>query len=290
MAKTLTSTHNSEADSSLAANSREAITAVVITRNEESMLANCLETLRWCDAIVVLDTGSTDRTPQIAEQMGAEVYTSKGKNFSDWRNEAAEKVNTQWIFYIDADERVTPPLAKAIQSRLLRSDFDAFRLKRNNIMWGRWFQYGGWSSDTLLRLVRKNRLKGWVGEVHEHAEVIGRVGEIEEPLVHLTHRTLYDGLRKSIDWTDVEAKLLFEANHPKVGPLRLVKIVVFDLFNRLVFKRAWKDGPEGTVVAMIQSMNRFLVYTRLWEMQQKPSVPQRYQRIESEILKQWEKA
>lgn len=270
--------------------SLEAVTAVVITKNEESMLANCLDTLAWCDAVLVLDTGSTDRTTQVAEQMGATVAKAKGTNFSQWRNEAAELVQTPWILYIDADERVTPPLAKSIQSRLKRSDYDAYRLRRNNIMWGRWFQHGGWNRDILLRLIRKNRLKGWVGEVHEHAEVIGRVGEIEEPLVHLTHRSLYDGLRKSLDWTDVEARLLLAANHPKVGPLRLIKIVTFDLIKRLVFQRAGKDGHEGAIEAMIQSMNRFLVYTRLWELQQKPTIPERYERIESEILKQWKKS
>lgn len=268
----------------------ETVTAVILTKNEESMLANCLDTLQWCDDILVLDTGSTDRTVQVAEQMGARTARARGTNFAQWRDEAAAKVTTAWVFYIDADERVTPPLAKAIQSRLKRGDFDAFRLRRNNIMWGRWFQFGGWNSDHLLRLVRKNRLKGWVGEVHEHAEVIGRVGEIEEPLVHLTHRNLYDGLRKSIEWTDVEAHLLLDANHPKVGPLRLIKIVFFDFFKRLVFQRAWKDGKEGVIEAMIQSMNRFLVYTRLWELQQKPTIPERYARIESEILKQWKKS
>lgn len=267
----------------------EAVTAVIIARNEESMIANCIDTLHWCNSVLVLDTGSSDRTTQISEQMGAQVAKARGHNFSQWRNEAAALVTTPWIFYIDADERVTPQLAKSLLSRLKRGDYDAYTLHRNNIMWGRWFQYGGWHTDNLLRVVRKNRLKGWVGEVHEHAEVIGRVGQIEEPLVHLTHRSLYDGLKKSIEWTDVEAKLLLQANHPKVGPLRLCKIVLFDLINRIVLKRAWKDGVEGVVEAMIQSMNRFLVYTRLWELQQKPTIPERYQRIESEILKQWKK-
>lgn len=266
------------------------ITAVILTKNEEPMIANCLETLGWCDQILVFDTGSTDRTPQIAEQMGCTVVKGKSGSFADWRNAAAKHVTTEWLFYIDADERTTPQLAKAIMSRIQRPDFDAYRLRRNNIMWGRWFQFGGWNTDSLLRLVRKARLQAWVGDVHEHAEVVGRVGEIEEPLVHLTHRSLYDGLRKSVEWTDIEAHLFLEANHPRVGPLRLVKIIVFDFFHRLIIKQAWKDGAEGVIEAMIQTMNRFLVYTRLWELQQKPSIPERYQRIESEITKQWQDA
>jgi (heptosyl)LPS beta-1,4-glucosyltransferase len=275
------------ANKPLSTDPNTSITAVIITRNEEGMIANCLEALKWCDARLVLDTGSTDHTRELAERAGATVYKAKGENFSAWRNEAATHVKTAWILYIDADERVTPPLAKAIQSRVRRTDFDAYTIRRNNIHLGRWMQFGGWQYDNLLRLMKKENLKQWVGDVHEHAEILGRLGVIEEPLVHLTHRNLFDGLRKSADWTDVEAHLLLEANHPKVGPLRLLKIVIFDFINRVVFKLAWKDGPEGMIEAMVQTMNRFLVYTRLWELQQKPSLEKRYEHIEKEIQRQW---
>lgn len=265
------------------------VTAIIIARNEEKMIANCIETLRWCSEIIVLDTGSDDRTAELAERLGATVKKAKGTNFSDWRNEAAQGIKTEWVLYIDADERVTPALAKTIQGRMLRPDYDAYKILRNNIHYGKWLQYGGWGNDWLLRLFRTSKLKGWVGQVHEHAEIVGRIGEIEEPLVHLTHRSLFDGLRKSIEWTDVEARLFLQAGHPKIGPLRLIKVVLFDFLQRLIFKRAWKDGVEGVIEAMIQSMNRFLVYVRLWELQQKPSLPQRYERIEQEIEKQWKK-
>lgn len=269
-------------------NATPGITAVIIVRNEEAMIANCIDALRWTDEVLVADSGSTDHTRELAQRMGARVIEVNGNSFSDWRNQAAEAVTTEWILYIDADERVTPDLAKALQSRIKRPDFDAYRLRRHNIHYGRWLQHGGWNQDLLLRLVKKERLKGWVGDVHEHAEVVGRVGVVEEPLVHLTHRSLYDGLRKSVEWTDYEAKLLLAANHPKVGPLRLIKIIVFDFFGRVFVKLAWKDGQEGWVEAMIQTMNRFLVYARLWELQQHPPIDQRYERIEQEIQRQWQ--
>ncbi|MCD8484490.1 glycosyltransferase family 2 protein [Candidatus Woesebacteria bacterium] len=268
-------------------NSPHSITAVIIARNEEGMIVNCIETLRWADEILVLDTGSKDRTRGVAQRAGARVEQAHGTNFSEWRNEAAELVTTAWILYIDADERVTPALARTIQNRVPRTDFDAYTIHRNNIHMGRWMQHGGWNNDELLRLVKKEKLRTWVGEVHEHAEITGRIGQIDEPLVHLTHRSLYDGLKKSIDWTDVEAQLMLEVNHPRITPLRLFKIVIFDIINRLVFKMAWKDGHEGVIEAMVQTMNRFLVYVRLWELQQKPSLEKRYDRIELEIQKQW---
>lgn len=272
---------------STAHDSLYSVTAVIIARDEERMIVNCIETLGWADEILVLDTGSKDRTRGIAQRSGARVEQAHGDNFSEWRNEAAQLVKTAWILYIDADERVTPALAKSIQNRVHRTEYDAYTIHRNNIHLGRWMQFGGWNTDDLLRLVKKDKLKTWVGEVHEHAEIIGRIGKIEEPLVHLTHRTLYDGLRKSIEWTDVEAKLMLKANHPPVSPLRLFKIIIFDIIHRMVFKMAWKDGHEGSIEAMIQTMNRFLVYVRLWELQQKPSVEKRYDRIEQEIQRQW---
>lgn len=265
-----------------------AVTAVIIARNEEDMIANCLETLRWADQTLVVDTGSRDRTKDIAKKFGATVIDATGHNFAQWRNEAAKKVETPWIFYVDADERVTPSLAKAIAGRVVRTDYDAYTIPRNNIHYGKWMQYGGWDNDQLLRLFRKDKLKSWSGQVHETAQILGRIGQIDEPLVHLTHRNLYGGLRKSIDWTAIEAELLFEANHPRVSPWRLIKVVLFDFINRLLFKRAWKDGQEGLVEAMIQSMNRFLVYTRLWEMQQQPPLEKRYDRIEKQIQNLWQ--
>lgn len=263
------------------------ITAVIIARNEEQMIANCLDTLRWCDARLVVDTGSTDHTKEVAERSGAHVISSSGHTFAQWRNEAASHVKTTWILYVDADERVTPALARVMQNRVQRTEFDAYTLRRNNIHYGKWMQHGGWQNDVLLRLMKKEKLRGWQGDVHEHAEISGRLGVIEEPLVHLTHRNLFDGLRKSVEWTDIEARLLLDANHPKVGPLRLVKIVLFDFFRRLLLQLAWKDGQEGVVEAMVQSMNRFLVYARLWELQQKPPIEKRYEHIEKEIQRQW---
>lgn len=263
------------------------LTAIIIARNEEDMLANCLETLRFTQAIIVLDTGSHDRTAEIAERHGATVVKAKGNNFAQWRNEASEHAKTEWIMYVDADERVTPALAKAIQSRILRQEYDAFQIHRNNIHYGKWMQYGGWQNDRLLRIFKLKNLKGWKGEVHEHAEIVGRIGEIEEPLVHLTHRSMYDGLRKSIDWTDVEARLMLRAKHPPVGPVRLIRIVVLDFLKRVIIKKAWKDGQEGMIEAMTQSMNRFLTYTRLWELQQQPPIEHRYDRIEQQIQKLW---
>jgi glycosyltransferase involved in cell wall biosynthesis len=106
------------ANETLSTSKSPQVTAIIIAKNEEKMIANCIETLRWCSEIRVVDTGSDDRTAELAERLGVTVIHAKGTNFSEWRNEASKNINTEWVFYVDADERVTPALAKTIQGRL----------------------------------------------------------------------------------------------------------------------------------------------------------------------------
>src|SRR5688500_5267186 len=122
------------------------VTVILVVRDEENMIANCLETLRWADEVMVLDTGSQDKTTANARRWGARVVQAEGTTFAQWRNEAAQAAQGAWLLYIDADERITPALAKVIQSRVRRTDFDAFTIKRNNILFGRWMQHGGWQN------------------------------------------------------------------------------------------------------------------------------------------------
>jgi hypothetical protein len=127
------------------------------------------------------------------------------------------------------------------------------------------------------------------GDVHEHAVVEGETGQLDQSLVHLTHRNFISGLRKSADWTPMEARLLFEANHPKMTTLRLLKVMIDEFLYRYIWSKGYKDGIEGGIEAITQSVNRFFVYEQLWELQRKPSLEKTYQQIEQEVVKLWEK-
>ncbi len=267
---------------------KKTITAVLITKNEEGMIANALSTLRFCDEIVVVDSGSTDSTIDIAKRDGATIVKATGGSFKDWRNSGKDAATSDWILYIDADERVTPKLAQEIQETIQFTSNAAFALKRNNIHFGKWMEHGGWETDKILRLFKKSHLREWTGDVHESAQVDGVLGEITEPLVHLTHRNIRDCLLKSHDWIDIEARLLFEAGTKKVTAKTLLRKTIMEFLRRLLFKKGYKDGMEGWIESMQQSFNRFLVYARLWELQQKPSLDERYTVIEKEINRQWD--
>ncbi len=135
------------------------ISAVVIAKNEEEMIADCLDSILFADEIIVIDNGSKDRTQAIAERMGAKIFSTKSSDFSEIRNLGLEKATCDWILYVDADERISPALQDSIkyQALSIKNDFYAFKLKRKN------FYLGGneWPYiEKLERLFRKDKLKG----------------------------------------------------------------------------------------------------------------------------------
>ena len=273
------------------ASSDHSIGVVIIAKNEENMLANCIETVRWAEEVFVVDHASTDHTAEIAQLSGVKIIKAKASlGLPQLRQLGADTISTDWVFYLDADERVTPKLRDEIKTAIHNSsqEIGAFRVLRHNVHYGTWMQHGGWQNDRLIRLFRKTHFQSWKGEVHEHAEFQGQTADLIEPLVHLTHRNLWDGILKSEEWTKIEARLLHEAGHPPITTLRLIKIVLFDFLDRFLKRSAWKDGVAGTIEAMVQTINRFFVYEYLWELQRKPSLDQTYQAIEKEIQSQWE--
>lgn len=265
------------------------ISAIVIAKNEAAMLANCLDTLAWCDEVLVIDHQSSDATVEIAERFGARVVTQAG-TFADLRNEGLKRSKTDWLLYVDADERVTPALAAEIKQTIAQATSVAYAIGRHNILYGQVVQHGGWERDQVVRLFQRSTLREWQGEVHEHADVQGVTGTLTEALVHLTHRSVVDGLLKSAEWTPIEAKLLFESGLPPVTAVTLLRKMIMEVVRRLVLKQGYRDGLVGWIEALTQGLNRVLVYMQVWELQQKPSIPERYQRYEQSIAELWKKA
>ncbi len=268
---------------------QEKITAVIIAKNETAMLEACLNTVGWCDQVVVIDSGSTDDTAKIAEQAGAKVVSFAHSSFSRLRNEALKHVDTEWLLYLDADERILPQLAKEIQVHIETGSDAALQLERKNIFFGQAFSAGGWSPDLVTRIFRKTALKGWQGVVHESPEFEGSSARLHIPLVHLTHRSVATGLQKSAVWTGLEAQLLHDSITFAVTPRTVIRKGVMEFLRRGFFWRGYSDGQPGLMEAITQGINKMLVYMQVWELQQKPSIPQQYKTAEKEIADLWAK-
>ncbi len=259
------------------------ISAIVITKNEEKNIKNCLKSLSWADEIIVVDNGSKDRTVEFARQFTSKIYTTSFKSFAKKREVGQKKAKFDWLFYLDADERIGEELKKEIRKAVKREKLAAYEIPRQNIIFGKKMLHGGWYPDFNTRLIKKKRLLGWFGKVHESPKIDGKIGKLKNPITHLTHQNVTSCLKSIIEWTQIEADLLFKTNHPPVTLITFLKTVPAEFFRRLIFKRGFQDGIQGLIESFLQAFNTFIVYTRLWELQQEGRIKRIYKEIDQEI-------
>lgn len=245
------------------------ISAIVLTKNEEERIADCLDTLSFCTEIIIVDSASEDRTVDIAKRMGASVVDSKTSDFSQKRTEGLRKAKGDWILYVDADEQVTPSLRDNIKSKISDieyQNYSAYKIKRKNFYFGN----HEWPHvEELERLFRKNSLKGWYGKLHESPKYEGEIGQLDGFILHYSHRDLTSMLNKTIEWSEVEAKLRFEAGHPKMTWWRFPRVMITAFLNSYILQKGWKTGTVGLIESTYQAFSAFITYARLWEMQHK---------------------
>jgi glycosyltransferase involved in cell wall biosynthesis len=244
------------------------ISAIVLAKNEEVKLPDCLKSLTWVDEIVLVDTGSKDRTIDIARQYRARVINYHKGGYSEWRNKGKEEAKGKWIFYVDADERVSPQLRDEVETLISQeTPYNAYAIPRKNIILGKEMLHGGWWPDHVKRLYKKNGLNKWTGALHEEPEFKGELGFLSEPLIHIKHDNLSDMIEKSNLWSVKEAELLLKASHPQMVWWRFIRIMLTELYYRLITLKGYLDGVEGIIYACYQMWYRFMVYAKLWEMQ-----------------------
>lgn len=246
------------------------ISVIINAKNEEEFIADCLESVKWVDEILVLiSPDSTDKTEEIASQFKVRIIEQKPKemDFAVWHNQGMKEAKGDWLLWVDADERIPPLLKEEILSALRQTTDASFAIPRRNFLLGKELKHGGWYPDYQIRLFKKNKLKGWIGKIHERPEVNGEIGKLENPMIHLQPDTIEPALEKSIKWSEIEARLLFEADHPQVTWWRILRMGVTTIFERLIKKQGFRDGTEGWIESNYQAFHTMIVYVRLWELQ-----------------------
>lgn len=260
------------------------ISAIVLTKNDEKLLKVCLQSLAWADELIVIDDESTDSSAEIAKEHTGKVHTHAMTNFTDQRNWAMQQAQYEWVLYIDSDERVTSQLKDEILKVTSQDGAAAYRLPRRNFFLGTEQKYvGGWP-DYVTRLIKKDKFVAWEGDLHEQPKVDGTVEHLENPLIHLTHRDITQMTEKTLRWSKYEAKLRLDTNHPPMTSLRFFRILLTTFWDWYVMKKGYKGGTEGTIEAIFQTFSMFITYVRLWEMQQQPSLPEKYKQIDENLV------
>lgn len=262
------------------------LTVVIIAKNEADNLTHLLPQLKWAKQVVVIeDADSTDDTELVAKKYGATHLRTKEASFAGKRNTTLAKIKTPWVLYLDADERIIPALKQEIGDLLsgdapLPTDLGAVRFKRQNFCYSYPLAHGGWDQDYVTRLFPTKKLERWEGEIHESPTYHGQLHTLAQPLWHFTHRNTAANLAKSSEWTIKEAQLLAHSGIPKVTGWTICRKIIMEFLRRFIWQDGFKDGMAGFVESLTQAWNRGFVYIQVWELQQSPSLQQRYQDLE----------
>lgn len=246
------------------------VSAIVLTKNEEKNISDCLKTLQWCDEVIVVDDYSTDDTVLLAKSLGINVFIhTLDNNFSQQRNYGLSKAKHEWVLFIDADERVSPSLRDEI-IQLTKNpiiQYNGFYLKRLDSMWGEILEHGEVGNIKLLRLARKDGGK-WIGTVHEVWQIKGDTGELKNPLLHYPHQSITEFLQEINFYTTLRAQELFkEKIH--VSWMQIIAYPKAKFLVNYFLKLGFLDGIQGILVALFMSFHSFLVRGKLWQLWQK---------------------
>ena len=246
------------------------ITATVITFNEEHNIAAALESLSWADEIIVVDSESKDRTVEIARRFTDRLFVRAWPGYSAQKNFAAEQANNDWIFSLDADERVSPELTTRILELKSRSEPEpaGFEMPRRTFYLGRWIKHSGWWPDHKVRLYDRRRSR-WRGDfVHESLGVDGSVNRLDGNLLHYTVRDASEHHLRMDRYTTLAAEELFtRGKRASMSSLFVSPAVVF--LRSYLFKLGFLDGIPGVAIARFAAHYEFLKNLKLWEMRMK---------------------
>jgi glycosyltransferase involved in cell wall biosynthesis len=246
----------------------QGLVAIVLTFNEERHISHCIESIAWCDAVVVWDSFSADRTCEIAREEGALLYQHPFVGYGSQRQAAMDAVqrdlDAQWVFFVDADERATPGLAQEVRQVIVEQpETVGWWVPRHNYIFGNLTLHAGWFPDHQLRLLRPDRSR-WDPrrEVHELAILDGAEGYLQHALVHYNYDTLRQFVDKQGKYTGIDAQVLFDAGEqpkpwsPISMPIRHFKWRFWDL-------EGYQDGLHGLWLSLLMSYYEGIKYTRL---------------------------
>jgi len=243
------------------------ISVVILTKDEEANIVDCLESIVWCDEVIIVDDYSTDRTLQVIKNFNPRVKIFQHgleEDFSAQRNFGLSKAKGDWVLFVDADERLSNGLAGEIRDFLEQKepDVNGFYMQRKDIMWGKELKYGESGSIKLLRFAKKNT-GFWRGKVHEVWEIKGNLGNFKMPLFHYPHQSIGIFLREINYYTDLRAKELYDSGI-RTNFYKIILYPKAKFFLNYFLKLGFLDGIEGLVFAIMMSFHSFLVRAKLW--------------------------
>ena len=251
---------------------KKSISAVIITKNEEERIKPCLESIKWVDEIIIVDSFSTDKTIDICKEYTDKISQMEMRGFGEQKQFAIEKAASDWILSIDADEVVTEELRDEIKGVLEEeTEYDGFKIYRKNIYLGRPMRYCGWYVP-ILRLFKRGKGRFNEKKVHEEIIVDGNVGLLKGEILHNTYKNISHHLEKIDSFTTYDADeltkkgvILKPSNY--LWYLAFKPIVRF--LQKFILQKGIFEGMHGFILSINAAMVVFINYAKLWERQKK---------------------
>jgi glycosyltransferase involved in cell wall biosynthesis len=246
---------------------REKISACVIAGDEERKIARCLQSLTWCDEIVLLDSFSTDRTVAIARAFTDRIFQHEWLGYVGQRNLVREFASHPWVLFMDSDEEMSPALRDEILAEFDQGNdrYLGYEFPRQVYYLGRWIRHGEWYPDVKLRLFRKDHGRTEGQEPHDRVVVRGAVKRLRNPIWHYTYDDLVDQLRTVNRFSTITAQQRFvQGRRVRLTDLTLRPLLRF--LRGYLLQRGFLDGRHGLAIAVISSFGVFLKYAKQWEL------------------------
>lgn len=244
------------------------LSVITLTMNEVGNIGKCLESVRWADEIIVVDSGSTDGTLDIARQYTGKVFTIEWPGYGAARNFALSQTTGNWVLWLDADERVTPELGEEIRGLLSSGSTGVagYAIGRRAYFLGRWIRHCGWYPSRVVRLFQRESGRFTESRVHERLRLEGPAKETRNDLLHFTDPTLHHYVAKFNRYTTLGAEDLHAAGRR----FRYVDLFVrppIHFFKMYILRRGFLDGIEGFLLSVLSSAYTFTKYAKLWEIE-----------------------
>lgn len=238
------------------------LSIIIITKNEADQIQDCLETVQWADEIIVLDSGSTDDTVEICRKYTDKVFETDWPGYGPQKNRALEKATGDWVFSIDADERISPKLRSEIEQALKSGKYSGYEVPRASHYCGKRIRHSGWWPDYIVRLFKRDCGKFSNTLVHEIVEMQGPVGRLRNPLIHYSFSNFEEVLDKVNRYSTYNAEMLFQAGKT-AGLLAAVGRGLWAFLKTWVFRAGFLDGRHGFMLAVSNAEGTYYKYIKL---------------------------
>jgi glycosyltransferase involved in cell wall biosynthesis len=242
------------------------LSVIIATKNEAHNIVACVESAAWADEVIVLDSGSSDDTVALARTAGARVIETDWPGYGPQQNRGIDTAGGEWIYSLDADERITPELAAQIRSAIEGNQFNVFDVPRRSLFVTRFMEHSGWWPDRTKRLFKKGSARFTDHEIHASLETADAVGHLSEPMIHYSFLNYHAVVEKMNRYSSGGANDL-NARGKRGSLAAAIGHGMWTFFRTYILKAGFLDGRQGLILAISNAEGTYYKYLKLWELQ-----------------------